>query len=414
MKFISRSDELQLLQKLYQRNGAQFLILYGRRRIGKTSLLQQWISTSLDEQDCLYWMATQTSTANQLREFSQIILRHISPDVTITSTFTYDSWEIAFDQIIQHQAEQRFVLILDEFTYVMQANSEVPSILQRIWDHQLKTSNLFLILTGSLAGIIQRSVLDYQAPLYGRATAKLKLQPLSFGALSLFFPNMTSEQRVAVYAITGGIPAYLELFSDELNLLNNLREYFITPANMMLDDAAFLLREQLEEPRNYMAILEAIAAGNHKLSDVAKMAGIDRGATNKYLSVLSELGYVERRVPATVRHPERSRQGRHVITDAYLRFYFRFLRPYLGDIERGRLNRVINLLSTHLTDFIGNHTFEELCQEWLNIKVDRGELPYELDRVGSHWSKAAQVDVVGINWRTKQSYWPSASGAANR
>lgn len=230
MKFISRSRELQLLQKLYQRNSAQFLILYGRRRIGKTSLVQQWISTSLAEPDYLYWMATQTSTSNQFREFSQAILRHVSPDVAITATFTYDSWEIAFAQIVQYAAEKRFVLILDEFTYVMQANPEVPSTLQQIWDHQVKESNLFLILTGSLAGIIQRSVLDYQAPLYGRATAKLKLQPLSFGALSLFFPKMTPEQRVAIYAITGGIPAYLELFDDQLNLLQNLQEHFITPA----------------------------------------------------------------------------------------------------------------------------------------------------------------------------------------
>jgi len=312
MKFVARSHELQLLQKLYERSSAQFLILYGRRRIGKTSLIQHWVSNSLSEEGYLYWMATQTSTSNQLREFSQAILRHISPEVSITATFTYDSWEIAFAQVIQYAKEKRFVLILDEFTYVMQANSEVPSILQRIWDHQLKTSNVFLILTGSLAGIIQRSILDYQAPLYGRATAKLKLQPLSFGVLSLLFPQMASEQRVAVYAVCGGIPAYLELFDANLNLLNNLQEHFITPTNIMLDDAVFLLQEQLDEPRNYMAILEAIGAGNHKLLDIAKSAGLDRSVTNKYLSVLSELGYVERRVPATVQYPERSRQGRYV------------------------------------------------------------------------------------------------------
>ena len=164
----------------------------------------------------------------------------------------------------------------------------------------------------------------------------------------------------------------------------------------------FLLREQVDEPRNYIALLEAIANGGHKLADIAKLAGLERSNANKYLTVLRELGYVERIVPATVQRPERSRQGRYVFTDAYLRFYFRFLRPYLGDIERGRFNRVINLLSDHLTDFIGTHTFEELCREWLNEKADRGELPYFLDRVGSHWGRGAQIDVVGINWRTKQ------------
>lgn len=274
--------------------------------------------------------------------------------------------------------------------------------MQRIWDHSLKRTNLFLILTGSLAGIIQRATLDYQSPLYGRATAKLKLQPLSFGALRAMLPAMTTEQRVAVYAITGGIPACLEFFDDTHNIIHNLREHFITPTNVMLNDAVFLLREQVDDPRNYMALLEAIANGEHKLADIAKRAGLERSNANKYLSVLRELGYIERIVPATIQQPERSRQGRYVFTDAYLRFYFRFLRPYLGDIERGRFNRVINLLADHLAGFIGIHTFEELCREWLNEKADRSELPYMLDRVGSHWSKAAQIDVVGINWRSKQ------------
>lgn len=402
MQFFGRTKELTLLENIHQRTGAQLMILYGRRRIGKTALIEQWTQNNLEERDYLYWMATQTSTANQLRDFSQTILRFIEPDAPISPTFSYESWETALARVAQLAGERRFVLILDEITYAMQANPELPSLLQRAWDHMLKKTNLFLILTGSLAGIIQRSALDYQAPLYGRATAKLKLHPLSFGALRALLPRMTTEQRVAVYAVTGGVPAYLELFDDTHNVIHNLREHFITPVNVMLNDAVFLLREQVDEPRNYIALLEAIANGGHKLADIAKLAGLERSNANKYLTVLRELGYIERIVPVTVQHPERSRQGRYIFKDAYLRFYFRFLRPYLGDIERGRLNRVINLLSDHLTDFIGAHTYEELCREWLNEKADRDELPYFLDRVGSHWGKEAQIDVVGINWRTKQ------------
>jgi len=400
--FIGRNKELALLDKLHQRAGAQLFILYGRRRIGKTSLIERWTQNRLEERDYLYWMATQTSTTNQLRDFSQTILRFIDPNAPISASFSYESWETALARVAQLAGDRRFVLILDEITYAMQANPELPSLLQRIWDQTLKDTNLFLVLTGSLAGIIRRSALDYQSPLYGRATAKLKLQPLSFGTLHGLLPAMTTEQRVAVYAITGGIPAYLELFDDTDNIIQNLREHFITPTNVMLNDAVFLLREQVDEPRNYIALLEAIASGGHKLADIAKLAGLERSNANKYLTVLRELGYIERIVPATVQRPERSRKGRYVFTDAYLRFYFRFLRPYLGDIERGRFNRVIKLLEDHLTDFIGAHTFEELCREWLNEKADRGELPYFLDLVGSHWSKEAQIDVVGINWRTKQ------------
>ena len=326
MNFVARQMELNLLDDLYRRSGAQLLILYGRRRIGKTRLVSHWLSQI--EGQHLYWMATQTSAVNQLRNFSQALFQFLNPGAAIDPTFSYASWSAALTEAGRIAQSNRLVLVLDEFTYVMQAEPEVPSLIQQIWDHQLKEqSNLFLILTGSLAGIIQRTALDYQSPLYGRATASLRLQPLPFGALAGLLPQYQPEQRVAVYAVTGGIPGYLELFDDRLTILENLRQRIVTPANVMLTDAVFLLHEQLDEPRNYMAIIEAIAAGYHTLSDIAKMAGIVRSNIVKYLGVLRELGYVGRIVPVTVRRPEQSRQGRYVIVDPYLRFYFRFLAP---------------------------------------------------------------------------------------
>ncbi len=400
-EFIGRKRELNLLTRLYKRKGAQFLILYGRRRIGKTHLIQHWANNHADNPRVLYWMATQTSTTRQLRSFSQALLRFSSPQSIVTPDFSYQSWETAFTQVAQLAQQERFILILDEFTYVMQADSEIPSIIQKVWDHHLQQSELFLILTGSLAGIIQRTALDYHAPLYGRATARLKLQPLPFGALSQFLPNMNTEQRIAIYALAGGIPTYIKQFDDSLSIRDNLYERLVSPANIMLNDAVFLLREQLNDPRNYMAIIETIAAGYHRLTEIAKMAGMNTNHVTKYLAVLRELGYVERIVPATVRHPERSKQGRYVISDPYLRFYFRFLQPHLGEIEYGRVKSVVDHLETHLVDYIGTYTFEELCREWINIKVDLDEFPFLPERTGSFWSRQAQVDVVALNWRSK-------------
>ncbi len=197
------------------------------------------------------------------------------------------------------------------------------------------------------------------------------------------------------------MPAYIELFDDNLTILQNLQTRIVSPINVMLNDAVFLLHEQLDEPRNYVAILEAIGAGFHRLSEIATMAGIERTNITKYLKVLRELGYVERLVPATVRRPEKSKQGRYVITDAYLRFYYRFLVPNLAAIEQGRAKQAISLLYDHLLDFIGVHTFEELSREWVNIKAEMGEFPFLPERTGSFWSKQAQVDVLAINWRTK-------------
>ncbi|MCB0032318.1 MAG: ATP-binding protein [Anaerolineales bacterium] len=335
MSFVSREMELALLHDLYSRPGAQLLIIYGRRRIGKTALATEWgqqLNTPY-----FYWMASQTSATNQLRQFSQALFSFLNPDTPVTATFSYPTWDAAFAELARRAATERLVFVLDEFTYVMQADPEVPSLIQRAWDHHLKESNVFLILMGSLAGIIQRAALDYQAPLYGRATARLKLQPLSFGALAEMLPNFSAEQRVAVYAITGGVPAYIELFDDQRNILKNLQGRIVTPTNVMLSDAVFLLHEQLDDPRNYIAVLEAIAAGYHRLTEIATMAGLERSNISKYLTVLRELGYVERLVPATVRRPEKSRQGRYVIVDPYLRFYYRFLARHRGAIEQGRV-----------------------------------------------------------------------------
>ncbi len=399
MSFVSREMELALLDDLYRRTGAQFLILYGRRRIGKTALITQW-GRGFDAPN-LYWMASQTSATNQLRNFSQALFQFLNPETTVTPTFSYPSWDAAFAEVARMATTQRIVIVLDEFTYVMQADPEVPSLIQKAWDHLLKESQVFLILMGSLAGIIQRAALDYQSPLYGRATARLKLQPLSFGALADMLPNFSSEQRVAVYTITGGVPAYIELFDDDLNILQNLQQRIVTPANVMLSDAVFLLHEQLDDPRNYVAVLEAIAAGFHRLTEIATMSGIDRSNITKYLAVLRELGYVERLVPATVRRPEKSRKGRYVITDPYLRFYYRFLAPHRSAIEQGRVKQATSLLYEHLLDFIGTHTFEELCREWVGISSEMDVLPFLPERVGSYWSKQAQVDVLAVNWRTK-------------
>lgn len=397
--FVAREKELALLNDLYRRPGAQFLVLYGRRRIGKTSLLTHWGGEV--QGPYFYWMATQTSATNQLRQFSQALFQFLNPAAAITPTFSYPSWDAALAEVARLAAQQRVVVVLDEFTYVMQADPEVPSLIQKAWDLHLKPSQAFLVLMGSLAGIIQRTALDYQSPLYGRATARLKLQPLGFGALTALLPRYNSEQRVAVYTITGGVPAYIELFDDRLNILQNLQQRIVTPTNVMLSDAVFLLHEQLDEPRNYVAVLEAIAAGYHTLTDIATMAGIDRSNITKYLTVLRELGYVDRLTPATVRRPTQSRQGRYVIVDPYLRFYYRFLAPHRSAIEQGRVRQATSLLYDHLLDFIGTHTFEELCREWVAVKAEMGEMPFLPEQTGSHWSKTAQVDVVAVNWRTR-------------
>jgi AAA+ ATPase superfamily predicted ATPase len=394
MPFHDRLRELQLLDELFARAGGQLFVLYGRRRVGKTVLMTHWLEKN--EHRALFWTADRTSAVNQLRGFSQAIQAFITPEQAIPMEFSYSTWEIALNEVARLAQEERIVVVLDEFTYLIESDSTLPSILQRLWDHRLKQANVLLVLTGSHAGMIEREVLAYRSPLYNRATQSLHLQPLPFGTLSLFFPGYSAAERVTLYGCIGGVPQYLELLEPDRTVDENLRG--LLSSSMILDDAGALLRDQLSEPRNYVAIVESIAAGFTRLTEIATMAGLPHSSVGKYLSVLQHLGIVERIVPATVHRPDESKQGRYRIVDHYLRFYYRFLAPARTNLERGLSAQVWANMRQHLAEFIGTYTFEELCQEWVLMQADAGHLPFIPRRVGAAWGrKTFQVDVVAVN-----------------
>lgn len=394
MPFYNRKRELALLDDLHGRSGAHLFVLYGRRRVGKTVLLTQWLDRR--KHPSLFWTADRTSAAAQIRTFSQAVQEYLSPESAIPADFTYGTWDIAFGHVARLAERERVVVVLDEFTYLLESDPTLPSILQRLWDHHLSQTKLFLILTGSHAGMMEREVLAYRSPLYNRATQSLHLQPLSFGILAAFFPEYSAEDRMAIYACVGGVPQYLELLPREKTADENLAS--LLDSRMIMDDAGALLRDQLNEPRNYVAIVEAIAAGFTRSNEIAQMAGLEHSNVAKYLGVLQRLGIVVRDVPATESRPGQSKQGRYRITDPYLRFYYRFLSPARAQLERGLTQQAWAKIRQHLPGFVGTFAFEELCREWVLRQGDAGKLPFVPRRVGAFWGrKAPQVDVVAIN-----------------
>ncbi len=411
MKFVDRERELAILDQLWAAERGQFLVLYGRRRTGKTRLLTHWLVTRTLR--AIYWVAKPTSAAALLRSFSQVVYNYAHPDAPADLDFTYPSWEMALAQVRTLTATGRLALFLDEFTYTLDATPDLSGTLQIAWDQGLKDANLFLVLSGSHVGMMERDVLAYRAPLYGRATARLWLQPLPFRALAEFFPGYDAAERVAVYAILGGIPAYLERFDPQLSVSENIKRAILTSTNLMQEEPRLLLQEQLAEPRNYMAILEALAHNARTPSEIAASSGVTASHVSKYLSVLRSLRLVRRDVPVTVRHPERSRKGRYVVADPYLRFYFRFLARRQEDIALGRTRYTLQEIQRHLVDFIGTYTFEELCREWTSEQGDAGRLPFVPERVGSHWARDSQVDVVAINWMERSILLGEAKWSRN-
>jgi AAA+ ATPase superfamily predicted ATPase len=390
--FIGRTRELQSLQVGWAEKKASLLILYGRRRVGKTRLLTHWIETS--GAHALYWVADPTSSLDQLRSFSQT-LYNFSGSGTVSDDFSFSTWANAFMQIERMAQEKRIAIILDEFTYLLESEPGIAGILQNTWDQYLRRSNLFLILSGSHIGMMERGLLSYQAPLYGRATSLMKLQPLPFGVTPLYFTDYKPDERVAVYAMLGGIPAYWELFNPGKSLDANIRKVFLGGMNLLQDEPRLLLQDFVKELHNYVAILRAMAHGYRTPKEISGYAGIPDKNVPAYLSNLINTGFVERRVPVAA--PESSRAGRHYITDPFLRYYFRFLARRQAQLALGVQDQALAEIKKHLVDFIGTHTWEELCREWLLRASAMDRLPFLPDQVGSAWTNRAQVDIVGIN-----------------
>jgi AAA+ ATPase superfamily predicted ATPase len=258
---------------------------------------------------------------------------------------------------------------------------------------------LFLIISGSHIGMMERGVLSYQAPLYGRATSKLLLLPLPFKATKNFFPNYKPDERVVVYAIFGGIPAYWEQFDPKISLDKNIKGKLLGEANLAQDEPRLLLQDFVSEIHNYASILRAIAQGSRTPKQIASAAGLNDRHIPMYMKNLVDTGFIERRVPVTENLSSRS--GRHYITDPFLRFYYRFLSRRQSQLALGVPNQTLAEIKKHLVDFIGTHTWEELCREWLLRATGHKVLPFLPDQVGSIWNRDAQVDVAGINFMEK-------------
>lgn len=391
--FIGRSRELNVLNRLYQSSKAEFLILYGRRRIGKTRLITHWMETVRPR--AFFWVAEPTSSVDQLRSFSQALFRFESPNSQPPQDMSYGDWRTAFETLARSAEKGRTAVIIDEFTYLLAAEPAVSAYLQHAWDHALSQSNLLLILSGSHLGMMQRQVLSYQAPLYGRSTANLLLQPLPFGVTSDFFPGYQADERVAIYAMLGGVPAYWERFSPLRSVSENIRAELLDYSASFHDEPRLLLSDFLHQPHNYVSIFRAIANGAGTPKEIARLSGLDEKHIPQYLNVLAETGFIARKVPVT--QPLTSRLGRHFITDPFLRFYYRFLARRQAQLALGVEDQALEEIRRHLLDFIGTYTWEELCQEWLLRASGQQRLPFSPDQVGSAWTRKAQVDVVGIN-----------------
>ena len=396
--FIDRQKEVAFLNNILTRRRpgpAQMILMYGRRRVGKTALLLHWAKAS--ETPYTYWAAEKEPANLQRRKLYarlQNMPLHQAP--------LFDSWAELWDAVANLIGQKRYILILDEIPYAAEGDPATLSALQHAWDRHFQHSNIVLVLCGSQVKAMEALQL-HQSPLFGRLTGQWHLQPMSFATLPEFLPTWSPAERVAAFAIVGGIPAYLNWLDPELNMVNNIREIMLAEGSMFLAEPTFLLYDEVREPHSYLAVLKAIGLGQHTLSDISAGAMISTSHLSTYLSRLQELKMVERRLPATIPPAKRrhSRQGRYHLQDPFFRFYFRFIAPFY-DYLPFDAEKLLDKIRQELRGFIGQTTFEELAQQWVIQQGKAGNLSFAPDIVGAHWSRRVQVDVVAINWSERQ------------
>lgn len=392
--FIARKNELEAMNRAWASEKPQLLILYGRRRVGKTRLLTHWIKNH--DSDGLYWMAEATSALDQLRSFSQAVADFEDPEAEVPLDLTYPNWDYAFRRVARLAQEQRVAVFIDEVTYLLDVTPAIIGTLQKAWDQWLSQSNVFLALCGSQMGLMQKELLAHEAPLYGRSTVQMKLEPLHYGATGQFFPSYSARGRVTLYAIWGGIPAYWERLDQNISPLENLR-MLLSPANSwMMDEPRLLLNDFVNDPHNYVGVMRTIAKGTHRFSAIGRQTGLSMGHTSRYLSLLRDTGFVVRRTPISDNSPN-SRRGRYFVTDPYLRFYYRFLAAYHSKLALGQHQQTLDLIRSKLPEFIQQYTWPELCREWVLRASDEGKLPVTVEDVGEEWRRSFMVDVAAMN-----------------
>lgn len=394
--FRGRAEELKLLDSLWEAPEATLLILYGRRRVGKTRLLIHWLNEQPDRG--IYWVAEPSSALHQLRSFSQVIYNYSHPGMPAPQDFTYASWDQAFAEVARLAETERLALFIDEVTYLIDVDPSFVGRLQNIWDHVLKPTHIKLALAGSQRGVIEKMFAP-QEPLYGRATALIDLPPLPFVVVCEFFPKYSLSEWVQVYAMLGGVPAYLERLDSDLSIMENIQQQLLTPNTLMREEPRLLLQDFISDAHNYVSILKAIAQGEQIQLEIANHTGLSQGHISKYLSVLRDTGFVERRIPVT--DTVKSRRGHYSITDPYLRFYYRFLATQTH-IALGQSHQALKEISREMGPFVERYTWRELCQEWLVAASSHGDIDGTFDKVGAAWTTKYFVDVVGINQRFKR------------
>ncbi len=386
---------MSFLQKIYRADGFQFVPIYGRRRIGKTRLIQEFVK----DKKAIYFLADSVSEPEQLKSLGRIIGNSFNDPILTDAGFR--DWYQFFSYIRDKQKGKQ-IFVIDEFPYLVYSNPAISSVFQKGIDEYLKKTGVFLILLGSSIGMMEKEVLFYKAPLYGRRTASIEIKEMPFTTLKEFFPDRNFDDLVKLYAVLGTIPAYIEKITSRQDIFTVIKELILNRGTFLYNEVEYILREELREPRNYFVILKAIAQGKRKLSEIINETGFEKSLVSRYLDILRSLRFVEKDVPVTEKYPEKSKQGIYRLHDKFFNFWFKYVFPNRSRIEIGNVDYVTGLIKDTFEHHIST-IYEDICKDLCGDLMRDGLMQYTA--IGKWWSKDGEIDVVAIDEETKTAYF---------
>lgn len=388
--FIGRDKELNALDKLYRSDKFEFVVIYGRRRVGKTALINHFI----DDKKYIYFMGVESNEKQNLENMSRSIMEY-SSDIQTDTYFV--SYQAALEYVFRLAEKERVILAIDEYPYVARESKSLASTLQLLIDKYKDSSKLMLILCGSSMSYMEDHVLAYKAPLYGRRTAQMKIMPFDFEECCRYFKNLSNEDKALLYGVVGGTPQYLLQMSDKLSVEDNIKNTFLNPMSFLYEEPVNLLKQEVREPAIYTAIITAIATGHSRMSEISTKVGEDTNVCSRYIKNLISLGIIKKETP----YGEKiSKKSIYAIEDNMFYFWYRFVMDNTSVIARGATDLVYKRIEAQLSDYMGR-VFEDICTQYLWKQLLTGNSPIEFVSLGRWWGNnpklkcQAEIDIMG-------------------
>ena len=387
--FIGRDRELATLNKLYKSNKFEFTVIYGRRRVGKTALINQFI----EGKNAIYFMGVESNAKQNLENFSKSIIEYNTGIETETS---FLSFQAALEYVFKLSEKERLILAIDEYPYVARSSKSLASTLQLMIDKYKDSSKLMLILCGSSMSYMEDHVLAYKAPLYGRRTAQMKILPFDFEETFHYFNNFSDEDKALIYGIVGGTPQYLLQMNDELSVEDNIKNTYLNPISALFEEPETLLKQEVREPALYNAIITAVATGASRMSEISSKVGEDTNICSAYVKNLVSLGIIQKETPYG---EKTSRKSVYSIEDNMFRFWYRFIPENNSIIARGAADLAYKRIEPFMSDYMGK-VFEDICKKYLWKLLLTGKCPVEFSSLGRWWGNdpveksQAEIDII--------------------